>query len=115
MWLLVEKGKPLLHRRVHRLVATAFIENPNNLPEIHHKNHIKDDNYASNLEWCTTRDNVQEAKGHRVTVLKNGKEVATFPSVKDAAKFVGVSDTMVLLCLRGQYDGTHGYQFDYAK
>lgn len=115
VWLLKERGLPLLHRRVHRLVAMAFIENPSGLPEINHKNHIRDDNRVENLEWCTTAENVRDAKGHKVDVLKDGEVIGTFPSVMTAARFAGVSDTMVLYCLKGRYDGTHGYTFRYTK
>lgn len=44
---------------VHRLVAKAFLDNPENLPIVHHKNHVRTDNYADNLEWCTQQHNVQ--------------------------------------------------------
>lgn len=43
--------------RVHRVIAKTFIENPNNLPEVHHKDENKTNNSASNLEWCSSRHN----------------------------------------------------------
>ena len=44
--------------KVHSLVAKAFIENPDNLPQINHKDERKDNNSASNLEWCSARYNL---------------------------------------------------------
>ena len=49
-------------KRVHRLVAIAFIPNPNNYPQINHKDEIRSHNFASNLEWCTQSYN--NAYGH---------------------------------------------------
>ena len=43
---------------IHRLVAFAFIPNSDNLPTVHHRNAIKHDNRALNLEWATYRDNI---------------------------------------------------------
>jgi hypothetical protein len=45
------------HRKVHRLVAEAFIPNPNNLPEVDHIDTNKDNNCAENLRWCTHQEN----------------------------------------------------------
>ena len=51
---------------VHRLIAATFIPNPEGLPQVNHKNGVKTDNRASNLEWVSTRGNQQ----HRRRVLK---------------------------------------------
>lgn len=51
--------------RVHKLVALAFIENNNNLPQINHKDGNKLNNYVDNLEWISNYDNIQHS-------IKNG-------------------------------------------
>lgn len=47
--------------RIHRLVAMGFIPNPNNYPEVNHKNGDKMKNDITNLEWCTGLENIQHA------------------------------------------------------
>lgn len=53
---LCKNGKAVNHK-VHRLVASAFIDNPNNLPEINHKDENKANNKVDNLEWCDSSYN----------------------------------------------------------
>jgi len=57
---------------VHRLVATAFIPNTYNLPEVNHINGVKSDNRTENLEWSTRSDNVKHAIETGLMTVKKG-------------------------------------------
>ena len=81
---------------VHRLVADAFIPNPNNLPEVNHKDENKQNNCANNLEWCTRKYNVNYGTGKQrrastamipvVQTDMDGNIIQTFSSALEASR-----------------------------
>jgi hypothetical protein len=57
----LSKGNHVRTCAVHRLVASAFVDNPNHKPEVNHLNGDKSDNRAANLDWCTRSENEAHA------------------------------------------------------
>ena len=59
--------------RIHRLVAEAFIPNPNNLETVDHIDNCKEHNYVGNLQWLTREDNTSKAISKSIRCLQNNK------------------------------------------
>lgn len=63
-YVMVRLSDPRKTYRAHRLVAEAFIPNPNNKPFVNHIDHNRSNNHVSNLEWCTQKENLTHADNH---------------------------------------------------
>ena len=120
------KGKTKL---IHRLVALAFIPNPNNLPEINHKDENKQNNMMDNLEWCERNYNNNYGKqskiGRRLSSEKrmkkinqydlNGNLMKTYKGVRIAEEETGVHNSNIIKCCKGKVKSAGGYIWKYQN
>jgi hypothetical protein len=101
---------------VHRIVAEAFLDNPDNLPEVNHKDENPANNNVSNLEWCTRQYNIEYSKAKRVQQIDSyGNTIAVYKSIKYASIVTGIGRTNINNALRGWSETAGGYFWQYVE
>ena len=132
-------------RKVHRLVADAFVPNPNNLPQVNHRNEDKTCNYPDNLEHCSAKYNTRynglpAKRGLKLRGIKRSPEtcqkyrermryamipviqldlsgdyIKEWDSVNGAAKALGLFATNISVCCRGKIATSGGFKWKYKS
>lgn len=130
--------------QIHRLVAKAFIPNPNNLPCVNHKDENPSNNYVENLEWCSYSYNLSYGtkilREHKTKIENNsvnapkkvvqkdkqGNVIQIFESANSAARYLGFHSQHILDCCnhkistdkdgyKYQHRTYKGYIFEFYK
>lgn len=100
---------------LHRIVALAFIPNPENYDEINHKDENPLNNRVDNLEWCTRQYNIDYSKSKRVAQYLNGEKIAEYKSISYASELTGIKRTSINNALGGWSRTAGGYEWRYVE
>jgi hypothetical protein len=129
-YMIVVLSKNGIHKsiRVHRLVADAFLPNPESKTEVNHIDGNKANNRVSNLEWATRNENMSHAFTTGLAKIppaqepkkvaqytKNGILVNIFSSIKHAGKHTGTDASDICNCCRGKRKTAGGFAWQYAR
>lgn len=106
--------------KVHRLVASAFMPNPNNFPCVNHKDEDRQNNNIDNLEWCTYEYNlnygtrIKKCSKPIVQLDIKGNLIRIWDSATKVMKELGYKNTVINNCLKGRLKTAYGYKWRYA-
>lgn len=97
---------------IHRLVAEAYIPNPNNFETVDHIDNCKTHNWINNLQWMSREDNTKKAKNKKVFCKELNK---IFDSLSNAAKELGIDKSNLSKACSGKQKTCGGYHWEYVE
>lgn len=116
---------------IHRLVAMAFIPNPDNLPQVNHKDENRTNNCISNLEWCTQEYNINYGTGNKRRAQKqlnnknkskvvlqyslDGTFIKEWKSTMDVQRKLGFGQSHIVQVCKGKRRIAYGYIWKYKN
>ena len=109
---LYKDGKGKIYK-IHRLVAEAYLPNPDNLPQVDHIDNDKTHNYLNNLQWITSRDNNRKSKNKPILQYSlDGNFIREWSSATDVGLEV---QSNICQCLKGRIKSAYGYKWVYKE
>ena len=115
------KNNKKKHLLLHRIVAIAFIDNPDEKPCVNHIDENKTNNDLSNLEWCTIRENINHGTRTKRSAEKRSKKVVQldlddnvlneFKSMVQAERETGVPRSNISSCCNGKLKSSGGFKW----
>lgn len=105
--------------KIHRLVALHFIPNPRNLNIVNHIDNNPLNNVASNLEWCTNKENINNPNSNIVKPIMrytlNDEYIDEKPSITRYKEDLGFQTTQIIKCAKGYKTSYRGYKWKYKN
>lgn len=113
LYVVLSKDGKVKNYSLHRLVAEAYLPNPNNLTEVDHIDNDKMHNYLNNLQWITHKDNVRKSRNKPILQYDlDGNFIREWSSANDVGKEVQGN---IVNCLKGRYKMAYGYKWFYKN